>query len=215
MHRPRCWCWTPFSSLVISCSWGLYKADRAQFGTCPAVRNGLVPNGGWPQDHCQACKWLDIWHNAKWHAAFRVCRSERKNVFSSNFWGMDLWDLITHTSLGHPLFIHIFRISTIPAGCNLDSQFKSYFSRWVFQKLVILVSLVSNLNHMRKSKQHSGSQTRQTKLISCLVHWLGFFFFLVFDFDLQNHFTKSFYRQGVLQTCSTLRALLTHMAAGC
>lgn len=40
-------------------------------------------------------------------------------------------------------------------------------------------------------------------------------FSLVFDFDLQNHFTKSLYRQGVLQTCNTLRALLTHMAAGC
>lgn len=101
---------------------------------------------------------------------------QRERMFSpvtSGEWS--LWDLITHIPLGHPIFTDLFRISTIAAGSNLDSQFKSNFSISVFQKLVILVSLVSNLNHMKKSKLHSGSQTRQAKLVFCLVHWLGFF----------------------------------------
>lgn len=110
-----------------------------------------------------------------------------------------LWGLITHMPLGHSIFTDLFRTSTIASGSNLDTQFKAYFSISVFQKLVILVSLVSNLNHMRKFKLHSGSRTRQTKLGFCLVHWLGFFSGVWF------WLTKSLYRQGVLQTYSTLR----------
>lgn len=131
---------------------------------------------------------------------------QRERMFSpvtSGEWS--LWDLMP---LGHPIFTDLFRTSTIAAGSNLDSQFKSYFSTSLFQKLVVLVSLVSNLNHMRKFKLHSGSQKRQTKLV-CSFHWLGFFPGVWF------WLTKSLYRQGVLQTYSTLRALLTHMVAGC
>lgn len=130
------------------------------------------------------------------HTLPSASAGRRERIFppvTSGQWS--LWDLITKMSLGHPIFTDLFRTSTIAAGSNLDSQFKSYFSISVFKKPVILVSLVSNLNHMRKkSKQHSGSQTRQAKLIFLFGSLAGVFF-LVFDFDLQSHFTdKEYFR---------------------
>lgn len=207
MHCPRCWCWTPVFFLLLSAvqSWWSSGWDLG-----PVLLVGM----GWFQVEggLKAAKPVNVWTCGMMQNDLFPSESvgQRERMFSpvtSGKWS--LWDLITHKPLGHPVFTDLFRTSTIAAGSNLDSHFKSCFSISVFQKLVILVSLVPRLNHMRKSKQHTGSQTRQTKLTFCFVCWLGFFHGIWF------WLAKSLYRQGVLQICSTLRALLTHMAAGC